>query len=78
MLLHLGNQFDLLTGFVCRLERKRVVDLRQMGSLELDVENRSDDLNDLSSVISHDVPVYPYSRAAEPPTISAISCVIWA
>ena len=48
------------------------------GFLELNVEDRSDDLNDLSNVISHDVPIYPYSRAAEPPTISAISCVIWA
>src|SRR6266487_2469461 len=65
-----------------------------MLGLEFDVEYRSDDLNDLADVVllfcfgvglsdffslgadscCHDYP----SNAAEPPTISAISCVICA
>ena len=75
-----------------RVDAQRVVELGQVIGLELDVEHRADDLDDLADrsrggscchgtnalgIWSDAVARLPYSAAA-PPTISAISCVICA
>src|SRR5690606_10701156 len=60
------------------LHQEGVVDLRHVAGLELDVEHRADALEDGAELLrgggGHR---HPWSAAA-PPTISAISCVIWA
>ena len=65
---------------VVAVDLERVVELGQVLGLELDVEHRADDLDDLADVACVAIAVamdYPW-RAAAPPTISAISCVICA
>ena len=53
MLLHLGDELDLLTGLGARLEPEGVVDLGQVLGIELHVQHRTDDLDDLSVLVSH-------------------------
>src|SRR5262249_20038352 len=72
-------------GFHVNLHR--VVDIRQLVFREFDIEGRTDDLNNLADAFSvcrsrsHDDSVNSnlrYFNASAPPTISAISLVIWA
>ena len=77
VLLHLDRHLDRRAVRRGPGDLERVVELRQMLGLELDVEHGADDLNDLADIVNcrrscHD---YPWSAAA-PPTISAISCVM--
>ena len=55
MLLHLDDDFGLLARLVRRDELQCVVNIGQMLGGEFDVENRSDNLNDPSNVVSHGV-----------------------
>ena len=50
VLLHLGHDADLLAARRCRVDLERVVELGQVLGLELDVEDRSDDLDDLADL----------------------------
>ena len=52
MLLDLGDDVDLrLAALAVGHDAQRVVDLRQMAVLELDVDDRADDLDDLADLL---------------------------
>src|SRR2546423_11318484 len=93
VLLDLDDDIDVDSGVRLAANPQRVVKLRKVLRLERDVENGTYDLHDLPDVVlllpgiglggffpfgtdgcCHDYP----SSAADPPTISAISCVICA
>src|SRR5205814_5969998 len=73
-------------GAVLALHLKRVVDLGQVAFLELDVEDRTDDLHDLAGVLrclllgcvlrGNGHVSYPLPRASAPEAISSISLVM--
>ena len=52
VLLHLGDDVDLLAGRQRRDDANRVVDRGQMAALELDVDDGADDLDDLADICS--------------------------
>jgi hypothetical protein len=53
VLLHFDHDANIRAVFGLRRDFERVVELGQMSSLELDVEHRSDDLNDLADVMNY-------------------------
>ena len=91
VLLNLDDDVDVVARLRLGVDRQRVIELRQMLRLELHVENGADDLNDFADVVNGGgcwhmgrwgVEAvrrrgYP-CKAAAPPTISAISCVMCA
>ena len=80
VLLHLGDHTDLFARLAGDFHLDGVVQVRQMIRGKFDVDHRTDDLDNLPDVRGsgsrHDEG-QPWS-AAEPPTISAISCVMFA
>ncbi len=82
MLLHFSNHinFRSIDGLVVRLNPDRVVDRRQLPSLKLNVNDRSDDLNHPAILLRHrrcfhHVPLFLYCASA-PETTSMISRVM--
>jgi hypothetical protein len=53
VLLDFGDDVDVARFLGLGLDPQRVVDLRQMARLELDVEHRADDRHNLSERVSH-------------------------
>src|SRR5262245_23894099 len=62
VLLDFGDDVDLARLFAARLDLERVVNLWQVSGLELDVEHRSDHLNDFSDFLVHKHPVTKRER----------------
>jgi hypothetical protein len=56
MLLHLRDDVDRFAARAIRVDAQRVVDLRQVSRIELDIQNRTNHLNDLAHLrVLHDL-----------------------
>ena len=75
MLLDLGDHVDLFARRIS-FDPERVVDLRQVARLELDVDDRTDHLDDASDLLLLSHPCSPRYSASAPDTTSMISRVI--
>ena len=74
VLLHLADDVHRNAGLLARVDdAHRVVDRRQVALVELDVDDRTDDLNDFPDIGHSDL---RYSNAAAPDTTSMIAVVI--
>src|SRR5258706_2889727 len=74
VLLHLADDVHRNAGLLTGVhDAHRVVDFRKVALVELDVDDRTDDLSDFSNIDHRDL---RYSNAAAPDTTSMIAAVM--